>query len=253
MPTELIHIPATEGEPSMTDEPADVHIHRTWAHPKFGLKLGIDLAAPPWEGGDEDAFEQCKADFKELEFSRFHATWNKAGEEWEADFKRLNAIIDHMTDEGWDVTVDLEVAKEFEAEGYTFLPDHRDPAPSTDDADADDESHPGQEAAAAEQAAADEADLAEMDAEIVAEEQAVDANLAADDEDEEDEQTGDDPICTRCGTDAGVRVLETRELAVAHVTRLECVDCGSTGTRREWVAPGAPRGDDYEGEIHPPR
>lgn len=127
--TQLIYIPTdaqTADDIGVTDEPADVHIYRTWNHRRYGAKLGIELAAPPWEGGDEAAFEACKEDFKELPWDATHRAFNKAGKEWEADFKHLNWVVEHMTEHGWDVTVGLDVAKEFEAEGFKFLPSHRD-------------------------------------------------------------------------------------------------------------------------------
>lgn len=120
MSKNLILIPkGGQTEPSMTDTEAGVHIKRVWSHPKYGRKLGIDLP-PLWE--DEDAKEHFK---NGLSYDAYHRRWNKPAGEWAADLKALNLVIDVMTDAGYDVTVPVEVAREYEEAGYIFLPKFR--------------------------------------------------------------------------------------------------------------------------------
>ena len=139
--TDFIRVPSDGSEPEMTDEPADVHIHRDWNHRRYGSKLGIELPAP-W---DDDGV--CKDHFKELPWENTHRAWNDRGEEWEADFEALNWVVEHMNDGGWDVTVALDVAKKFEDEDYVFLPNHRDEdrvdSDDSDDSDENDDDRSG--------------------------------------------------------------------------------------------------------------
>ena len=217
--TDLIHIPAnaqTADDVTMTDEPADVHIHRVWNHRRYGSKLGIDLAAPPWDGGDEDAFDVCKDDFKRLDWDATHRGWNDRGNEWEADFEVLNWVVEHMSDLGWDVTVHIDVATKFEDEDYRFLPAFRDEEPATAPDDADDDTTD---------------DFDEMIDEAID-----DAGRRAD-----ANATGDAAgiICTICLRGGVVETVGTYTVrtdyntAIADITAYKCGVCGETGRKRE--------------------
>ena len=121
--TTFIHIPSdaeTDDDVFATEDAAAVNIYRYYGHARYGDKLGIELPAP-W---DDDG--EAKDHFKELDWDLTHRSWNDRGKEWEADFKQLNAVIEHMNDGGYAVTVALDLAKKFEKAGFRFLPKLRD-------------------------------------------------------------------------------------------------------------------------------
>lgn len=110
-----ILIPQDGGEPEMTDEEAELHIPRYFIHESYGTpKFEVDS---PYEAKDM---------IKELNWDRTHRSWNDATNRWAIDFERLNFVIDHFHENGYDVTIDLDVARSFEDEmDMVFRPDHR--------------------------------------------------------------------------------------------------------------------------------
>lgn len=114
-----IRIPAGGGDVELINKNAAVHVVRTWAHAKYGYKLGIELPVP-WEDAD------AKEAFKDgLAWEETHRSWNDTAEEWEADLDALNQVVAVMTDAGYDVTVPVTVASEFQRHGNSFLPGRR--------------------------------------------------------------------------------------------------------------------------------
>ena len=117
--TPSIRVPADGTEPETDDGTADIHVSRTWNHQYYGAKVGIETPAP-WED-DGKANETMK----ELDYDQTHRQWNEQAEEWEADLENLNCIVQHFNNAGYDVTVSVKVARKFESDGNTFLPDKR--------------------------------------------------------------------------------------------------------------------------------
>lgn len=113
-----IRVPADGSEPQPTDEKADIHVRRAWQN-KYYKKVGVEIPAP-WED-DGGATETMK----ELDYDSTHRQWNDQGDEWEIDRDALNQLVDHFNDAGYDVTVVASVAREFESDGNTFLPEKR--------------------------------------------------------------------------------------------------------------------------------
>lgn len=117
---QFVRITADGPEDGIVDEPAEVHVKRVWSHGRYGGKIGFDIPAP-WD--DERASDELK---ERLNYDTTHRRWNDQADEWEADLDALNRLVMAMTDAGYTVTVDLEVAKEFESRlDGVFLPEFR--------------------------------------------------------------------------------------------------------------------------------
>lgn len=114
-----IMVPADGSEPQPTEESSTIHISRAWNHAYYGSKVGI-VTPGPWED-DGKANETVKA----LDYDYTHRQWNEEEDEWEADLDKLNRLVNHFNDAGYDVTVNVAVAREFESEFGEFLPEKR--------------------------------------------------------------------------------------------------------------------------------
>lgn len=116
--SKAIRVPAVGGDPEPTTDDADIHVSRVWQN-KYYKKIGVKTPAP-WEDNGE-----ANETMKELDYDRTHRKWNGDADEWEVDLEYLNDVVEHFNGAGYDVTVPVEVAREFESEGYTFLPEKR--------------------------------------------------------------------------------------------------------------------------------
>lgn len=112
-----IIIPELGAEPVSSGDQCVVHFERTFPN-QYGTKVTIDLPHP-----DENS--EPKEHLKELDWDETHRQWSPAAAAWTADFDCLNEIVTHMLEGGFSVSVNIEVAREFEEEEGVFLPENR--------------------------------------------------------------------------------------------------------------------------------
>ena len=215
-----LHIPSdaeTDDDVSIVDDPEDVNVDCVWEDDKYGDKITVELPAP-WEDDGE-----AKGHFKKLDWDLTHRGWRADEDAWEADFEHLNTVIVHMLDGGYDVTVDHDVAVEFEDGGFRFLPHLRGGADVAYDID---------------ETMDEFAD-----------------SIASDDDRVDDGHVPKMRVrCTNCVSGEHVDEVDTIYVGEVDITAYRCVACGETGRSRidygtgvEWS--GAVRSVD----IHSPK
>lgn len=118
-----VKVPANGEEPSGTEEQAEVHVSRT-----FGgggtrkTKFAAEIPAP-W---DDDG--EAKETVMELDYDRTHREWDDVADAWSVDLKALHQFIELFNENGYDVTVDLDVGRHYDDYSLTgqFLAEFRD-------------------------------------------------------------------------------------------------------------------------------
>lgn len=108
---------------SGADEKAPVHVDRYFGGTPGKVFSAVVEIPAPWDD-DGDA----KETMKELDYRRTGRAWDKVADGWTVKMTALNDVIRHFVDAGYDVTVDLAVARAFDEYGRTeqFMPEFRD-------------------------------------------------------------------------------------------------------------------------------
>lgn len=102
-------------------EEAEVHIEGFFGgQPGLGRRSFLVEIPAPWD--DDGAAKETMMELPE----NTGRQWEPRADAWKVERKYLNRVIRHFTENGYNVTVDLETAKQWESEtDRTFLPDER--------------------------------------------------------------------------------------------------------------------------------